>query len=178
MRSRTRGALAAAPVALALLLTGCGGGGSGDKVASADGGKSKGPGAVESLSPEQRALKLTECLRKNGLDVEDPKPGGGVLIGGGSNKKTDRAKADKAMAACRKWAPQGMTKGGDPKAMNGMREYAKCMRENGVDEFPDPEKGAMRLDRSIAEDPDFEAADKKCKSKLGKGGGLTRQGKG
>ncbi|MGX2996577.1 hypothetical protein JNUCC64_20270 [Streptomyces sp. JNUCC 64] len=178
MRSGTRRACAAVPaVALALLLVGCGAGGTGEKVATAGGGKKTGGAAGPELSPEKAALKLTECLRENGVEVEDPEPDGGVRIDGGAMKDVDRSKVDEAMAACRKYAPQGVGKGGDPKAMDRMRDYAKCMRENGVEEFPDPENGGMRLDPEMVEDPDFMAAEKKCKPRLGKGGGGMLNGK-
>lgn len=171
MRSRTRGTLAAVPVLVALLLTGCGAGGTDDKVASAEGdGKGKAAAAKESMSPEKRALKMAQCMREHGMDVADPEEGGGIQIQG-RGKKMSKKKVDEAMAACRKYAPQGVDKGADPKAMDNMREYAKCMRENGVEEFPDPQGGGMRLDAKVAEDPDVPAADKKCKPKMGKGGG-------
>lgn len=113
---------------------------------------------------------MAQCMRDQGMDVADPEEGGGVQIQG-RGKKMSKKKVDDAMAACRKFAPQGLDKGADPKAMDNMREYAKCMRENGVEEFPDPQGGGMRLDAKVAEDPDVPAADKKCKPKMGKGGG-------
>jgi hypothetical protein len=36
------------------------------------------------------------------------------------------------------------------------------MRDNGVAEFPDPEGNMMRLNKKVADDPDFPAAQKKC----------------
>ena len=57
-----------------------------------------------------------------------------------------------------------------------MREFAQCMRDNGVEEFADPEadQGGMRITPEIAEDPDFEAAQEACqdilRSSCGDGG--------
>ncbi len=48
-----------------------------------------------------------------------------------------------------------------------MRKFAKCMRDNGVAEFPDPEGNRMRLDKKVADDPDFPAAQEKCQFDLG-----------
>jgi hypothetical protein len=52
--------------------------------------------------------------------------------------------------------------------------YAKCMRENGVPKFPDPEEGeGSILDEGSGVDPksaEFKAADEKCKQYLPNGG--------
>jgi hypothetical protein len=48
-----------------------------------------------------------------------------------------------------------------------MREFAKCMRANGVPEFPDPQAdGRIRIDSFRGLDPDsaeFKAAEEKCR---------------
>ncbi|GAA4952047.1 hypothetical protein HD597_005365 [Nonomuraea thailandensis] len=42
------------------------------------------------------------------------------------------------------------------------RKFAQCMRDNGVDAYPVPEGGMMRITREAAEDPDLKAAEEKC----------------
>jgi hypothetical protein len=47
-------------------------------------------------------------------------------------------------------------------AMQTLRKFARCMRDNGVERFPDPDGGPMTLDPSIVEDPDLPRAQQKC----------------
>jgi hypothetical protein len=122
------------------------------------------PAPATSPDPDARNLRFAECLREQGLDVPDPEPGKGMTLKFGPG--SDQRKVQAAMEACREWAPQGMAGGAapDPSRDATMREYAQCMRDNGVDAFPDPEGGMVRLVPGAAEDPDFEAAEKACAS--------------
>ncbi|MGH3490626.1 MAG: hypothetical protein ACRDP8_22280 [Actinopolymorphaceae bacterium] len=190
MRRRVPGRTAvgaAIVLLLALVVAGCAGtgGGSGDdtaSVASADGGGSDastddsggsgdsdggGDGAeLTREEREERALKFAACMRENGVPMEDPEPGqaGRVRIGGnGDGERIDRETMEAAQEACQKYSPFG--EGGpspDPEMADNMRKFAQCMRDNGVPDFPDPDGGRMMLDRSVAEDPDFDAAQEKC----------------
>ncbi|MFD0688228.1 hypothetical protein [Actinomadura fibrosa] len=173
MRMRTRGALAALPLVLALALTGCGGddGGEKDGVASAGGGKTGGAAAGGAkLSQEEMGVKFAECMRKNGIPMDDPKDGKILLK---IDKKTPKATVDKAMEACRQYNPQANATGApDPKEQERGRKYAECMRSNGVEAFQDPKPGqrGIMIDGKVAEDPDFKAAQEKCQ-KILQGGG-------
>ncbi|GGN30072.1 hypothetical protein FHR83_004268 [Actinoplanes campanulatus] len=142
--------LAIVGVAFALVLGGCAGG--------------EKPSTAPSLDPDARNLKFAECLREQGLDVPDPEPGKGMMLKFGPD--SDQQKVQAAMEACREWAPSGVTGGGaaDPKRDELMRKQAQCMRDNGVEAFPDPENGQIRIDASAGEDPDFKAAEKACAS--------------
>ncbi|MFI0354885.1 hypothetical protein [Actinomadura sp. 9N407] len=171
MRLRTRGALAAFPLVMALALTGCGGEGKEKGVASANGGKAAGgASAAPSLSRDEMGVKFAECMRKNGIQMEDPEPGKGVLL------KADKGNAEtmkKAQEACRQYNPQqNAAPGGDAKAEERGRKFAACMRENGVEKFPDPKPGqrGIIIDREAGEDPDMQAAQQKCQEVLGGGG--------
>ncbi|MFV2179869.1 hypothetical protein ACFHW2_01285 [Actinomadura sp. LOL_016] len=171
MRLRTRGVLATLPLALALALTGCGGDGEdGSGVASAGGdtaaGAGAGAGAEPSLSPEEMGVKFAQCMRENGVQMEDPKPGQGMHL---SAKGIDKGVMEKAQEACREFNP--MEEGGgkpDPEAQERARKHAECMRENGVEAFPDPKPNqrGIRIDAKVGEDPDFEAAQEKCQEML------------
>ncbi|QFG24426.1 hypothetical protein [Actinomadura sp. WMMB 499] len=173
MRLRTRGVLATLPLALALALTGCGGDGEdGSGVASAGGeaaagtGAGAGAGAGKSLSPEEMGVKFAQCMRENGVQMEDPKPGQGLKI---TSKGADRATMEKAQEACREFNP--MAEGGgapDPEAQERARKHAECMRENGVEAFPDPKPNqrGIRINAEVGQDPDFEAAEQECQKLL------------
>ncbi|WP_433795342.1 hypothetical protein [Actinoplanes sp. CA-252034] len=94
------------------------------------------PEPAASPDPDTRNLKFAECLREQGLDVPDPEPGKGMTLKFGPG--SDQQKVQAAMEACREWAPQGMAGGAapDPSRDATMRDYAQCMRDNGVDAFP------------------------------------------
>lgn len=178
MRLRTRGVLATLPLAFALALTGCGGDGEdGSGVASAGGGKAAGSGAGAAagsdLGPEEMGVKFAQCMRENGVQMEDPKPGGGLMVNG---KGVDKATMQKAQEACRQYNP--MEQAGRPPSAEDQergRKHAECMRENGVEAFPDPKPNqrGIRITPEVGEDPDFEAAQQECQELLqgaGKGG--------
>ncbi len=176
---KAHGVLAALLLVLALTVAGCGSAGDDNNVASANKPNSK-TSATPKLSKEEMAVKFTQCLRKHGLDVEDPKPGeGGISITGkpGGPGKDD---VDAAMKACRKYdIGRDLANKPNPKGQEMALKMSKCMRSHGVDDFPDPVNGGIQLDGSIMNDPDFKAADKVCQKIMGvKGKGqLSQSGK-
>jgi hypothetical protein len=103
-------------------------------------------------------------MRENGVDVPDPKAGQGIRMTMGPGS---RETMDKARQACKEWQASGADGTGDPQNGARMRALATCMRDNGVAEFPDPEGNMMRLNKKVADDPDFPAAQKKCQFDLG-----------
>ncbi|QYC44414.1 hypothetical protein Nocox_34240 [Nonomuraea coxensis DSM 45129] len=169
MRGRVRSALAAAPVAFALLLTGCAaadGGGSG--VASVTGART-GAGATPSADPQDKGIKYAQCMREHGIDMPDPEPGKGVTMRIGPG--TPKEKVEQAEQECKQWAPAGRAEGGgDPKRAEALRKVAQCMRDNGVEKYPDPDGGMMRITRDVGEDPDFKSAQEKCQKEMGEAG--------
>jgi hypothetical protein len=129
------------------------------------------PGATPSLDAHAKGVKFAQCMRENGVEVPDPEPGKGVQMkftGGVTQEQVT-----KAMEACREWAPEGALGGGaaDTQRAEQLRKHAQCMRDNGVEAFPDPEGGVVRMDRSLAGDPDYEAAEQACAKELR---GVTR----
>jgi hypothetical protein len=125
--------------ALFTLVTACGGGGeSDDGVASLDEPAAEKDAGEEKLSDEDQMLKYTECLRENGVDVEDPPAGGG---GGGvalPAMPVDDVEGNAAFEKCEEHLPNG----GEPEELSPedldeMRKQAKCMRDHGFD-VPDP----------------------------------------
>ncbi|WP_245927161.1 hypothetical protein [Nocardioides silvaticus] len=170
--NRSRGGLrrlvAPAVVLLALTLSGCGDEEDDGGVASAGGDASASGDTADpaGMDDRDRMLAFAGCLRDNGLDVDDPAEGEGLQLKFGP--ETDRATVEAAMEACREFAPEGGPGGGRIDSET-MLEFAECMRANGVEAFPDPDpdQGGMMIDRDIAEDPDFEAAQEACKDILG-----------
>lgn len=172
MRKLIRGGPAVLVLALsvALGLAGCGSSDDGGRVASADGTRSTGPSAAASLSRDEMGVKFAQCMREHGVDVPDPEPGKGpmVKVTGGTSQDT----VNQAMEACRQYSPQGDAGGaGNAHADENNRNFAKCMRDNGVEAFPDPQPGqvGVRVDGRTAEDPDFQKAQQQCQSILAGG---------
>ena len=161
-----RGAYAVLPLVLAVALAGCGSGDGDDGVASAGNGQPAKPSAAASLSRDEMGVKFAQCMRENGIDMPDPEPGKGpqVKITGG----TSQATVDKAMEACRQYSPMMNAPGGNAQMDENNRKFAKCMRDNGVEQFADPEPGqvGIRIDGKIADDPDFAKAQQQCQSIL------------
>lgn len=131
--------------------------------------------SAPAVDEEERKKQFTDCMRAEGVPVDDFKAdGGGVAI------RADKGETRAAMEKCRKYLPNG----GEPPKLSPediekMREYAKCMRENGVPDFPDPdpETGGIAIAAQPADGmskDDVQVADEKCRDKLPqlqKGGG-------
>ncbi|WP_283137552.1 hypothetical protein [Rhizohabitans arisaemae] len=130
---RLRTLLAVVPLALAL--TACGTTATNDGVASAGGGTTA-PSASPSASVDRQtaALKFAQCMRENGVDMEDPGPEGGIRIKSGPG---DQAKVQKAQEACRHFMKDvAGGEGGrkpDQQTLDKLAKFAQCMRENGID---------------------------------------------
>ncbi|MFJ8577279.1 hypothetical protein [Micromonospora sp. NPDC093277] len=172
MRLRASRSLLVLPLLLGLSITGCARTDQdGDQVATAGGGgATASPSAsVMQVSDEDRQREFAKCMRENGMpDFPDPEPGGGggfrVKIPAGQ----DRDKAQAAMEKCRDLMPNGGKQVKlDPEQVEKVRQLAKCMRENGVPNFPDPgPDGAIELKGDAGFDPQspsVQAALEKCR---------------
>lgn len=121
------------------------------------------PAPAATVDPDDALLQLAQCLRKNGIDVPDP---------GSPEDKTwkytgDQATLQKALKACEKYTSQIPNPFNDPKARDQVIQYARCMREHGID-MPDPPQANPNLDPN---DPKLQKAAESCASLLpGQGG--------
>lgn len=172
MKRQLLGAAVALPLMAVLALAGCAREGGDDGIASAGNGTAAAtPSAGPSLSQQERGIKFAQCMREHGIEMDDPDPNGGpvrVRIGGPGSGPVDKGKAEAAMEACKQYSPFGEGGPGkaDPQMAENMRKFAQCMRDNGVPNFPDPDGNGIRIDASVGEDPDFEAAQKLCQDKF------------
>jgi hypothetical protein len=156
---------------LALAGAGCGGGDDGDGVATAGGTASPtASGAAGSTDEAEAALKYVQCMRENGVpNMPDPK----VNSDGESQLDlnadgVDPAKVRAAEDKCKKLLPNGgEPQKIDPQRLEQLRQYSKCMRENGLPDFPDPTDQGLQVDgnKFPEDDPKVKAATEKC-SKL------------
>jgi hypothetical protein len=174
MRTHTTIRLHAAALlaACALLATACGGN------EAADGATS---GADRESKAREAALKYAQCMREHGVDMPDPQfsDGGGVLQRG-PDGDTPREKARDAEQACRKH----MEEAEPPKLSEEQQEefkqaalaHARCMREHGIENFPDPTFGGdgrvtQRLEKGSGIDPEdasFKKAEEACQDTMPK----------
>jgi hypothetical protein len=125
-------------------------------------GGSDGEGGDEAAdSGKDKSLQYAKCLRDQGVDVADPKPGEQV-----NQFPADlpRAKVEAAQEACKKYAPQAHTEEEMAGFQQEALELAKCFRKNGVD-VDDPVNGAFIPPQGEAAQstPTFKKAMEACK---------------
>jgi hypothetical protein len=159
-----------AVVAATLLLGACGTTDAAPGVASVGGAQTSAATPDAQLSMEERGRKFAQCMRDNGVDMADPDPNatGGGRFGGGNVDRNSPA-FQKAIDACRSLLPNGgdLAKA-NPELLEQARQYAQCMRENGVNvPDPDPDKpfvgmGGANIDRNS---PEVKKAMETCQDK-------------
>ena len=158
--------LAAAALAAVVLLTGCGSEEPDNQVASGTGAQAEATAptsATPSLSRDEMAIKFTQCLREQGLNVPDPEPGKGPMLKFDKGSGVTQEKVQQAMDACKEFNPQGES-GPNPQQEENGRKFAECMRTNGVEKFPDPKPGqrGIMIGPGVGDDPDFQKAQETC----------------
>jgi hypothetical protein len=159
-------------MAAVALAAGCGG--------ESEGGAASG-GSSTAGAGSDGAVKYAECMRENGVpNFPDPENGRLVLRAGpDSGIDPNSPEFRSAQEACQSLAPSGAQNGGGGAGAEmeaQVLEYAKCMRENGVPEFPDPNfsDGGVRMQLPPGVDqnsPQFQAAQRACASILSELGG-------
>jgi hypothetical protein len=162
-------------VAVALAAAGCGE----DSADGGDGGASGGSSAAASDGSD-RAVRYSECMRENGVpEFPDPENGRTTLrAGAGSGIDPNSAEFRAAQEACQDLAPQGGQAGGaqSSELQAQVLEYAKCMRNNGVPDFPDPDVSGggvtMQLPQGVDQNSrQFQSAQRACQDILSGLGG-------
>ncbi len=132
--------LLAAIAAVALLGAGC-------SNAPADTGNN-------AAAAREQAVKFAECMRNNGVrEFPDPDASGRLTIdavANGSSLDTNSAAFQRALSACKDLEPPGFT--GDkrsPEQQAAALQFAQCIRDNGVKDFPDPAPDAPLVDTNL-----------------------------
>ncbi|MBO1413274.1 hypothetical protein [Streptomyces sp. FH025] len=157
--------MAAAFIAgMALFAVGCTGSGAD----SGRGGTAQASGASGGGAKEEDGYKYRQCLRDNGVDVEEPKEGQAAGV-----KVDDEKKFKKAQEACKDLPGAGreMSQDEQEKALDQAVKMAQCMREHGVD-VPDPQLRDGRLTSTVGGGADvsretMEKAQKACSDQHG-----------
>ena len=98
-----------------------------------------------------KAVKFAECMRANGVGAfPDPDASGALTIdavANGSSLDTSSSAFKHAVSACKDLEPSGFT--GHQRSSQEQKaalEFAQCIRDNGVRDFPDPAKDEPLVD--------------------------------
>lgn len=124
-----------------------------------------------------QAVRFSQCMRANGVSgFPDPDASGALTIDGvanGSSVDTRSVVFQQAISACKNLEPSGFT--GHTRTAQQQEaalQFARCVRDNGVPDFPDPTADGPLIDTtripSLAgkdprSDPGFTAATQKCR---------------
>jgi hypothetical protein len=111
-----------------------------------------GSGSNQNATNRDKGMKFAECMRDNGVaEFPDPPASGGLTIDGvlnGSSLDPSAPAWKQAIAACKDLQPAGFT--GDEEVtaeeQEARLEFAQCIRDNGVKDFPDPATGEPLVD--------------------------------
>jgi hypothetical protein len=159
---RTRRPLAA--LSLAALIT------SGTLTLAAHSGADPGDGGDTNAAGHDGKVKYSECMRANGVaDFPNPNAEGLFPYGGISVSKPVWTNA---VAACEEQQPPGWSTDGQrtPEQQVAALEFAHCVRDHGVPDFPDPatardpliDTSKMRGDVSARSIPELQPAVEAC----------------
>jgi len=102
--------------------------------------------AGNATTAQKQGVKFSKCMRDNGVsEFPDPEASGELTIDGvlnGSSLDSDSPAWKTAMAACKDLQPPGFTgTRATPKQQKVRLEFAQCIRDHGVPDFPDPARG-------------------------------------
>jgi hypothetical protein len=102
-------------------------------------------------SAREQGLKFAACMRGNGVkDFPDPDTSGELTIdaiANGSSLDTNSAQFQRAITACKDLEPSGFTgQKRTPEQQAAAVQFAQCIRENGVKDFPDPTTDSPLID--------------------------------
>lgn len=173
-------------LACALVIAACSTGGETPSVASLESGSDEAPldaGAEDSdptADSEEAMLAFTQCLRDQGIDVDDPTvdadgnlqlpPIEFMIESDGTDSDQQMSEFDDLIASCEEHLAGVVMSASSQDASefeDAFLEYAQCMRANGVD-MPDPDLSSGIVDLG-GEGPDsesFAAADEQCREVL------------
>jgi hypothetical protein len=151
-----RGKMLGAALASGVLIAGCGG--SSGTPTSSVGGASTAPSITAASTvassaktsrsavpaADQSALAFARCVRANGVpNFPDPLPEHGLLFST-PGLDTGAPAVSNAMAKCKKLLPgggppgPGSTTHPSPQTLAKLVRIARCMRQHGISQFPDP----------------------------------------
>ena len=107
--------------------------------------------ATQSAGKGSKAARFSQCMRDNGVKAfPDPDANGELTLDGvvnGSSLDPDGPTWKGAIAACKKLQPSGFTgHKRTPAQQQPALQFAQCIREHGVKDFPDPTPDSPLVD--------------------------------
>jgi hypothetical protein len=153
-------------LALVLVLaTACGRSTDGPQVASADG--TARPSVTPSASRLDQLLKFSQCMREHGIPMSDPRVDGDNVREGVVEPGFDKNTTDVAIEACKQYRPA--PEAGPDMALKQelSRKLARCMRDHGVEKFPDPAAdGTTPVPADVSTHPPVNDAKRTCEAQM------------
>ena len=161
---------------LALVMAACSNDGESSRIASSgESGQDTSPSVETDADGAEAAIaKYTQCLRDEGIDIEDPTvdaDGNVHLSPIEPSIEPDGTDLDAIIDTC-KTHLEGISTAvvsgdGMTELEDALVEYAQCMRDHGVD-MPDPDlsSGGGVIDLGNADEAEFDAADAECRQIL------------
>jgi hypothetical protein len=125
-----------------------------------------------STTPAADAASYTQCMRDHGVQMADPDPTTGQPKFDPSVNPDD-ATVKAALAACQQLLPAGTRSGANSQDLDAYLAFAKCMRANGLPDFPDPQPGPDGLFPNSGVDrnsPTYQKAATACQKYLDQAG--------
>jgi hypothetical protein len=148
----TRRTLAALAV-VALMGAGCGGGSDepGSTGATTGTGTATATATKKKATAREKGVEFAGCMREHGVrEFPDPDASGELTLDGavnGSSLDPDGPAWKAAIRACKDLQPAGFTgHKRNAQEQEGAMEFARCIRDNGVKDFPDPVAGDPLVD--------------------------------
>ena len=129
-------------------------------------------------SAREAALDYARCMREHGVDMPDPTFDGPGIRQTGPQENVPRAKLAAAEESCKKHLdaiePPELSEEQQQEFRDAALANARCMREHGIESFPDPTFGEngeaqIRIGKGQGidpEDPEFREAEKACRGTL------------
>ncbi|HEY9012873.1 MAG TPA: hypothetical protein VIN06_17850 [Devosia sp.] len=130
--------------------------------------------AQETAERQEAALVHAQCMRDNGYaEFPDPEPNGDFRI---RVTPETAPRFEAAAKACQHLAPEGL-RGEDiaPEALEALLQFAQCVRDNGLPNFPDPDAKGRFDPRGVGvgpDDPRLQTAMQACRNEVGGGRGM------
>jgi hypothetical protein len=161
----------AAATVFVLLATACSGGSESPKVARVDSQSANASTSSATSSAASNPIAYSQCMRDHGVArFPDPDSAGRLQLVRGSDLDPGSTQFRAADEACKSLRPQG-TPDEQQQDREEWLKFARCMRANGIANFPDPRPDGklllpLRADGSPSVDtksPQWQAADKACK---------------
>jgi len=135
----------------------------------------RGASALEVIVEQEAQLfEFSKCMRDEGIDIGDPTvdADGNVALGTPMGMITDHAGLMKAYATCRDLVGnRPLGHGGEDRSAvhDRLVDFAKCVRERGYHDMPDPDfsDGSGDLFPGLdSDDPAYQSAVEACKDLL------------